>query len=565
MKKLRNIRMVNLLITMLIVVMVSTSTLIAIGYKSINGINGNLKSMYSNNLVPMSQLSEMTRYFMMIRISAVKCIWGSYDTNEAAKVTNFKYKLEEIEKQYISGISSDEERKAYESFKTAAKDYFNTWDEVKAIRIYDDVVPKDNLSSFSAKGEEIISTLESLIKINSLQADSSKSKSQIVHAESIKQFLMLGGLAVVLSAAIATLILIIIRSSIKEIIRDLDTVANGDLAFEVDDYGNNEFAVMRKALKKSVVSIKGILSSIKQNAETLNEQASSLSAISEEMTSSSQEVANATQEVAKGATGQAQDLVATSNSVENFGHDIDNIVSSIDSVEKKAKNIDVMAKGSNEKLGILVSSVSNLSSSFNSVSTRIEGLGENINEIQKITSLINSISEQTNLLALNAAIEAARAGEVGRGFAVVAEEIRKLAEESKRSSDNINSLLNRILSETKDVVINTNNVGNNLVGQVTVIEQSIESFKDIISEINNILPQIEDVNKSAVYLSKQKEEITGSVETASSIAEETAAAAEEIASSAQEMNASSEEVANTAQILTEMTDNMAREVNKFKL
>ena len=75
-----------------------------------------------------------------------------------------------------------------------------------------------------------------------------------------------------------------------------------------------------------------------------------------------------------------------------------------------------------------------------------------------MTNLINDISEQTNLLALNAAIEAARAGDAGRGFAVVADEIRKLAEMSKTSAQKIYSIVSKVLKNTDDIVINTNNI-----------------------------------------------------------------------------------------------------------
>src|SRR5699024_2848124 len=86
----------------------------------------------------------------------------------------------------------------------------------------------------------------------------------------------------------------------------------------------------------------------------------------------------------------------------------------------------------------------------------IEQLDKNSNEIVQIVDMITDIAEQTNLLALNAAIEAARAGEHGQGFAVVSEEIRKLADESKNSADQITALINSISGDTKKAVVRMN-------------------------------------------------------------------------------------------------------------
>jgi methyl-accepting chemotaxis protein len=117
-----------------------------------------------------------------------------------------------------------------------------------------------------------------------------------------------------------------------------------------------------------------------------------------------------------------------------------------------------MAKISNDKMTQLVTSINSIGSAFKDVSNKISELGMSVNKINEITALINSIADQTNLLALNAAIEAARAGEAGKGFAVVADEIRKLAEQSKNSSGEIDNLITLILSETKEVISTTNEV-----------------------------------------------------------------------------------------------------------
>ncbi|MBO8087909.1 MAG: hypothetical protein J7D61_17900, partial [Marichromatium sp.] len=98
--------------------------------------------------------------------------------------------------------------------------------------------------------------------------------------------------------------------------------------------------------------------------------------------------------------------------------------------------IDIMKESSNENLEI---------------SREVEDLSASMTSIEEIIGIITAISQQTNLLALNASIEAARAGEAGRGFAVVAEEVRKLAEQSSESTENIKAIITQVSSKTRKI------------------------------------------------------------------------------------------------------------------
>ncbi|MDK2879753.1 MAG: methyl-accepting chemotaxis protein [Thermoanaerobacteraceae bacterium] len=131
-------------------------------------------------------------------------------------------------------------------------------------------------------------------------------------------------------------------------------------------------------------------------------------------------------------------------------------------------------------MAILEDAIKDINLSFTDVRNEIKGLGIQLSQIGKITDLINDIAEQTNLLALNATIEAARAGEAGRGFAVVAEEIRKLAEQSKTSSSNISSLLENLMNKSNLAIKTSDIMKDKLNGQITVIGNSVNSFKEII-------------------------------------------------------------------------------------
>ena len=139
-------------------------------------------------------------------------------------------------------------------------------------------------------------------------------------------------------------------------------------------------------------------------------------------------------------------------------------------------------------------------------------LEEKANEIGGIIGSITKISEQTNLLALNAAIEAARAGEAGKGFAVVAQEIRGLADESRKAAENINNIVTVIQSQTKQAVAKMNKASEGVTEgseSSSSVGESLTIMLDSISKINNMM---QDVAAGAQQQSANTHEIANQMD-----------------------------------------------------
>lgn len=372
---------------------------------------------------------------------------------------------------------------------------------------------------------------------------------------------------VVSIALLASLVYLLVRKIIvkplSEVGRAMKEAGEGNLASSIKVNTKDEIGSLANSYNVMLENMKKLITQIKESSKVITSYTDNLSAVSEQMSASSNEVATAIQDVAHGAGGQAEDLVQITEVLTEFGASLEKIAEMSAEANRSTSSINSKAKDSDKKMSALMSSVSQISNSFKEVTSKINGLGVNINKINDITSVINSIADQTNLLALNAAIEAARAGEAGRGFAVVADEIRKLAEQSKVSSEDISKMVGGISNEAKVAVNTTYQVNEELDAQINIIEESIASFKEIIDSIEETLPKIELIAESAVKIDEEKAIIIEKVEATSSVAEETSASSEEIAASAQEMNASSEEVEVAAQSLSEMNKVMEKSLEKF--
>jgi methyl-accepting chemotaxis protein len=376
-------------------------------------------------------------------------------------------------------------------------------------------------------------------------------------------------LGLFIMVSISAAVYFIIRNYMKpmtEMAKAMSEIEKGNLKISPMTFkSQDEIGLLIKGFNSMITNISNMIKSIKDNSNHLDMQAENLSAVSEELSSSSNEIAGAIQEVAQGASSQAGQLSEITGNIVQFGQEVNNITKKIELVGENAIKIDAMANERSIELEKMAKSIEGLNTIFAELINRIGMVSADMSKINEITAVINGIADQTNLLALNASIEAARAGEAGRGFAVVADEIRKLAEKSKESSTDIGMLLTR-LSESSSVVENSAiEVKEEILNQVEGIQGSIGSFKEIITAIGEIIPQITAVNNSAAIINRDKNGIIEKVEGASAVSEETSATAEEIAASSQQMNSSSEEVANAAQNLNQIVEKIVQQLNIFEV
>jgi methyl-accepting chemotaxis protein len=375
----------------------------------------------------------------------------------------------------------------------------------------------------------------------------------------------LGAIALVVSGVIAYFVAVFFTNRIRTIAVGLEKVSQGDLTTHVSVKSNDELELLANSLNTTVDNLKYIIGDIQSVANKVNDSSKVLADTSNHTKNSAVEVTRTAEEISKGAVEQAEESEAGANMTNTLAEGIDELTES-------TKLMDELASDSNNlnDMGVKVVNELRIKTSENEIATKrvetsILELDSKSKEIGNILDTITSIAAQTNLLALNASIEAARAGEHGRGFAVVADEIRKLAEDSKNATQEIQDIVVNIQNESSQTVEIMKDVKDRGMEQSTAVEHVNEAFDSISSNIKDITLQIESINRHMLKMNDDKDNIVLSITNISAISEETAAASEEVTASMDQQLESTEEVAKLANDLNEMAHTLRESLSRFTL
>jgi methyl-accepting chemotaxis protein len=218
-----------------------------------------------------------------------------------------------------------------------------------------------------------------------------------------------------------------------------------------------------------------------------------------------------------------------------------------------------------DEMSRVTDSVTVLGQNIEELAEIIRVAARSIEEITGITDTINAISEQTNLLSLNASIEAARAGEAGRGFAVVAEEVRKLAEESGNSTQQIADLVAKIQSNMHGAVTASEESSDSVERSMSSVREADAIFESIKITIDALAGGIRDVSQSIQSVSEGNNSMQQAVQAIAEISHANARRTEEVSSTTEEQSASAQEIAAATRGLAEEAEQLAKEVERFRV
>lgn len=374
---------------------------------------------------------------------------------------------------------------------------------------------------------------------------------------------------VILAVLIAVFCGVIIAKGIGDTIGKINKViektAKGDLTDLTCIKRKDELGVLGRSINDMINSMKTLINNMANVGKTVFKSAFEVTSNTELIMKSAQNITYSVGDIEQGIIQQAKDSEQCVLQMSGLADQINGIRNAADQIEKASYNAqETISRGVNiiDKLG---SAAVNTTEITRMVITDIQDLNDKTNYIYKIIYTINEIAQQTKLLSLNASIEAARAGEAGRGFSVVAKEIRRLAEQSSKASEEISGTIEKIQKQTNKTVSNAKIAEVTLDSQQTALNDTIQIFESISGSVTGLFTNIQIISEKILNMDVAKTDTLEAIESISATSEETAAVASQLRENAEKQLKAAEYLNEAAEYLSRNSENMKESIRTFKL
>lgn len=312
------------------------------------------------------------------------------------------------------------------------------------------------------------------------------------------------------------------------------------------------------ALLLAIMNTGTLVLPLRKAVDQLAQAGSSLSATSQQVAAAAQNNAAIAEQVAQGAATQSAQAETISKSISEIAYGTQEILATSEEAARVAREVSQVTQIAGEKGEQSQQSLDQIRKMTSDTASIARTMGNRSREIRTIVDTITKIADQTNLLSLNAAIEAARAGDAGRGFSVVADEIRKLAEQSADSADEIKQQVEKMLLQINDTVLAAEKGLEHADQNSRVVGESLGQLSAVSGTIQKLSAQIKDISTQTEKQAELVDHVAKSMDAIEAISEQNSSGAQQLSASTQQQSASNQQVAAAAQQLQALSIELQR-------
>lgn len=385
-------------------------------------------------------------------------------------------------------------------------------------------------------------------------------------ASEIKQVTMiLVIVSIIISLVLGMFIAQGMGTTISSILAQMKKVSAGDMTVKIRVRRKDEFAVLATGITDMIEHTKDLIEQVEGVSSELTSISEKVIRSSEEFLNSSKGIESSVGEIEVGTTDQARHSVECLSEMDKLSNRIQVVSENTQKISEIAADTENSIQSGMGTMKILNEKSYSTAEITNVVIESIENLEAQTQSIGKIVNAINEIASETNLLSLNASIEAARAGEAGRGFSVVASEIRKLADQSMESANEIKKIIEDIVKTTQHAVDIAKEADNIVQEQQTAVDDTTDAFRTMRKQVGLLTQQLESILAGVEAMDKTRSATLAAIEEISAVSEQTAASTTSVSEMVTQQLEGVEQLSQNSERLSSSAEELEKAIGQFTI